>query len=190
MLRTGQLQLNSKRPIDLSAHLWIKVYTWTCQNGSYLNPTPNKTRGPQALMFTWVSGTLHWLLVRRDHIYFIYQWWGRKAAYSSLNTIAINILMCCILIDKTYSLLWLISTPYHQSLCPSGHEIYSFGRPFLGHHYYIINAWDFRRYWKKCIFTKWHMATRTPGFIKFTMWIDPSLVLITIYLDCLIRAPE
>ena len=24
------------------------------------------------------------------------------------------------------------------------------------------------------------MATRTPGFMKFTMWIDPSLVIITI----------
>ena len=27
--------------------------------------------------------------------------------------------------------------PQHKNPCPGGHEIYSFGRPFLGHHNYI-----------------------------------------------------
>ena len=27
--------------------------------------------------------------------------------------------------------------PLHKNPCPGGHEIYKFGRPILGHHYYI-----------------------------------------------------
>ena len=27
--------------------------------------------------------------------------------------------------------------PQHRNPCPGGHEIYNFGRPFLGHHNYI-----------------------------------------------------
>ena len=30
-----------------------------------------------------------------------------------------------------------MATPKHKNPCPRGHEIYNFGRPFLGHHYYI-----------------------------------------------------
>ena len=32
--------------------------------------------------------------------------------------------------------------------------------------------------------------TPTPGVMKFTILVDPSLVIITIYLDCLINAWE
>ena len=28
-------------------------------------------------------------------------------------------------------------TLYRRNLCPGGHESYNFGKPFLGHHYYI-----------------------------------------------------
>ena len=28
-----------------------------------------------------------------------------------------------------------MATPLHKNPCPGGHEIYNFGRPFLGHHY-------------------------------------------------------
>ena len=31
-----------------------------------------------------------------------------------------------------------MTTPQHKNPCPRGHEIYNFGRPFLGHHYYIL----------------------------------------------------
>ena len=44
------------------------------------------TRGPRALTVTWVSETLHWLLVRRAHISIYIQQWTRKAALYSLNT--------------------------------------------------------------------------------------------------------
>ena len=29
--------------------------------------------------------------------------------------------------------------PTQKDTSPSGHEIYNFGRPFLGYHYYILN---------------------------------------------------
>ena len=47
------------------------------------------TRGPRALTVTWVSETLHWLLVRRAHISI--KQWHRKAALYFLNTIVITI---------------------------------------------------------------------------------------------------
>ena len=31
-----------------------------------------------------------------------------------------------------------MATPPHKNPCPRGHEIYNFGRPFLGHHYYML----------------------------------------------------
>ena len=30
-----------------------------------------------------------------------------------------------------------MTTPLHKNSCPGGHEIYNFGRPFLGHHNYV-----------------------------------------------------
>ena len=50
-----------------------------------------------------------------------------------------------------------------------GHEIYNLGRPFLGHHYNILTSLS-----KTCS----------------RIWIDPSLVIITIYLVCLNHALE
>ena len=35
-----------------------------------------------------------------------------------------------------------MATPLRKNPCPGGHEIYNFGRPFLGHHYYILNLSD------------------------------------------------
>ena len=32
-----------------------------------------------------------------------------------------------------------MTTPHHRNPCPSGHEIYNFGRGFLAHHYYIFS---------------------------------------------------
>ena len=34
------------------------------------------------------------------------------------------------------------ATPLHKNPCPRGHEIYNFGRPFLGYHYYILSLSD------------------------------------------------
>ena len=35
-----------------------------------------------------------------------------------------------------------LATPYHKNSCPGDHEIYNFGGPFLGHHYYILSLCD------------------------------------------------
>ena len=35
-----------------------------------------------------------------------------------------------------------MATPKHSNPSPRGHEIYNFGRPFLGHHYYILSLSD------------------------------------------------
>ena len=35
-----------------------------------------------------------------------------------------------------------MATPYNKNHCPRGHEIYNFGRPFLGHYYYIFGLSD------------------------------------------------
>ena len=33
-------------------------------------------------------------------------------------------------------------TPQHKNPYPGGHEIYKFGRPFLGHHYYLLSLYE------------------------------------------------
>ena len=146
----------------------------------------------------------------------------------------------------------LYDTFYHKKPSPIGHEIYNFGRPFLIHHYWILNlsdpctsvdnkrrrpiafslyshaltqepvprgSWNLvdsssviiiiltvcliynsmkrRRFLKKyCIFTIWLVwprpSTRTPvsGITKFAIFVDPSLVIITIHLVCLNNSLE
>ena len=32
-----------------------------------------------------------------------------------------------------------MATPQHMNPCHEGPEIYNFGRPFFGHHYYILS---------------------------------------------------
>ena len=29
--------------------------------------------------------------------------------------------------------------PHHKNPCPGGHEIYNFGRPFLGYHHLVLS---------------------------------------------------
>ena len=96
-----------------------------------------------------------------------------------------------------------MATPLHKNPCVRGHEIYSFGRPFLGHYYYILGLSDLclgvekkilkeimHFHYMTCIMP--HPSTRTPapGVMKFTILADPSLVIINIYLVCLIYSWE
>ena len=92
-----------------------------------------------------------------------------------------------------------MATPLHKNPCPGGHEIYNFGRPFLVHHYYIIGLSDlylseekiFKEIMHFQIWLIWpRPSTRTPDqrVMKFTILVDPSLVIITTYLVCLINA--
>ena len=43
-----------------------------------------------------------------------------------------------------YMTYMYMATPQHKNPCPGGHEIYNFGRPFLGHHYYSLGLYDLR----------------------------------------------
>ena len=94
-----------------------------------------------------------------------------------------------------------MATPLHKNPCPRGHEIYNFGRPFLGHHYYILGLSDLclgveTKIFKEIMYfhyiTIWpRPCTRTPapGVMKFTILVDPSFVIITIHLVCMDHAP-
>ena len=35
-----------------------------------------------------------------------------------------------------------VTMPYHKNPCPGGHEIYNFGRPFLGHYHFLFRLSD------------------------------------------------
>ena len=35
-----------------------------------------------------------------------------------------------------------MATPLHKNPYPGGYEIYNFGSPFFGHHYYILGLSD------------------------------------------------
>ena len=78
-----------------------------------------------------------------------------------------------------------MATPLHKNPCPRGHQIYNFGRPFLGH-YYILGLSDLCLGKEKKIFKEImqfhyttympHPSTRTPApsVIKFTILVNPS----------------
>ena len=54
--------------------------------------------------------------------------------------------MCCILKvrveDNAFSQYDWYKDALAQDPCPGGHEIYNFGRIFLGHHYHILSLSD------------------------------------------------
>ena len=93
--------------------------------------------------------------------------------------------------------------PLHKNPFPEGHKIYNFVRPFLGHHYYILGLSDLclgvekkllkeimHFYYMTYMATPPPTRTPAPGVMKFTFLVDPSLVIITTYLVCLIYAWE
>ena len=104
--------------------------------------------------------------------------------------------------NNAYSQYDLYGRTEVQKALPRGHEIYNFGRPFLVHHYIILSLLDLclgegKKIFKEIIFTIYklvwpHPRARTPaqGVIKFTILVDPSLVISTLYLVCLIFAWE
>ena len=82
-----------------------------------------------------------------------------------------------------------MATPQHKNPCPGGDEIYKFGRPFLGYHNYILSLSVLCLGVEMKIFKgilHFHYMTymgKPPpqGFMKFTVLVDPSLVIITIH---------
>ena len=87
-----------------------------------------------------------------------------------------------------------MATPQHKNPYPGGHEIYYFGRPFLDHQYYIHSLSDLCLGVENKIFKeikhfqymtyKATLSTITldpAGIMKFTILVNPSLFIITIY---------
>ena len=86
--------------------------------------------------------------------------------------------------------------PQHKNPCPKGNEIYNFGRPFFGHHNCILTLSDVCLGVETIVKERIHfhytsyMAMpehKNPAqrVMKFAILVDPSLVIITIYLVCL-----
>ena len=91
-----------------------------------------------------------------------------------------------------------MATPLRKNPCSGNLESYYSGRPFLGYNYYIYSLSDICMGVKKKIFkeimyfhymtymTKPEHKNPGPGVTNFRILVDPSLVIITIYLVCLI----
>ena len=88
---------------------------------------------------------------------------------------------------------------HHAEPLHRGHEIYNFGRPFLGHLtlsflclgeekkiFKEIMHFHYMTYIWPCPSTR----TPAPGVMKFAILVDPSLVIIIIHLVCLNHAYE
>ena len=62
---------------------------------------------------------------------------------------------------KIFHNITYMATPMHKNSCPRGYEIYNFGRPFLGHHYYKLSLSDLclkveKKIFKEIIFFSLH----------------------------------
>ena len=100
--------------------------------------------------------------------------------------------------DNALSLYDSYGQAIAQEPLPRGNEIYNFARPFIGHHYYVLPFFDLCLGLENEIFKEiMHLhymtymachSTRTtaPVVTKFTILLNPSLVIITIPLVCLI----
>ena len=86
--------------------------------------------------------------------------------------------------------------------CPGGHEIYNFGGPFLGHHYYNLNLPDLclgveKKIFKEIMYFHYmtYMATpskRIPalGACNLQFWWTLPWSSLLLHLVCMVRAPE
>ena len=87
-----------------------------------------------------------------------------------------------------------MATPQHKNPFSGGNEIYNFGIPFLGHHYYILYLSNGCPRGKKIkhITIRPCPSTRTLalGVMQFITFADPYLVIMTTYVDRLINAQE
>ena len=89
-----------------------------------------------------------------------------------------------------------MTMPQCKNSCPKGHKIYNFGRPFLGHHYYILSLSDLclgadKKIFKEIMHFHYVIYDHTPAQEPLPRG-NPFLVISTIcmYLNCLIYAWE
>ena len=79
-------------------------------------------------------------------------------------------------------------TPLHKNFCLSDHEIFNFGRPFLGHYYYVLslshpcrgiekkNLKEIMHFHFMCYMVTLKNRIPAPRVMKFTILVDPTLV--------------
>ena len=81
----------------------------------------------------------------------------------------------CYRVEKTISKLshcmTYMAMNQHKKPCEVGHEIYNFGRPFLGHYYYTLSLSELRPGIEKKIFLKKYI-----NFTLFTTKLPPLWV--------------
>ena len=92
-----------------------------------------------------------------------------------------------------------MATPQHKNPWSGGHEIYNFGGPFLGHHYYTLSLSDLclgvkNKNFKEIMYFHHMYITlmaapqhQNPDLRRheFAILADPSSVIITMHLVCL-----
>ena len=96
--------------------------------------------------------------------------------------------------NSAFPLYDLYSHALAHEPCPRGHDIYNFGRPFFCHHHYILSLYGpCTRVEKKILketlnlkdYFDGHGLAQDPfpGVIIFRILVDPSLVIITNYIQ-------
>ena len=87
-----------------------------------------------------------------------------------------------------------MATPLHKNPCPGGHEIYNFGLDpssvIITIHFSALCLGVEKNIFKEIM--NFHPIRKPPvlGVMKFTILVDPSLVIMTLYLVCLKYAWE
>ena len=84
----------------------------------------------------------------------------------------------------------LMTTPYHKTTFPGGHEIYNFGIlgiPSVDHHYYILSSrsWEQERRFKRnnafSVYELYgHALAQEP--MKFAILVESSLFIVNMYI--------
>ena len=97
---------------------------------------------------------------------------------------------------KHFNYMFNVAKPKHKNPCPRDHEIHNLGWLFIAHHYDLLSLSDHcpgvekKNFKDTIIFTMWliwpHPGKTTPVLevMKFTILVDPSLIIIIIYLIC------
>ena len=110
LLLEYKLKRKNKRPTGFNGHLSKRDFTLTfCQKGSYLhNNSPIMEK--------------------------------IKVSYQYYKSLTQQQSMCCIFMEYTIMHIHYktrMAMPQHKMPRPGGHGIHNFGRPFLGHFYYL-----------------------------------------------------
>ena len=98
----------------------------------------------------------------------------------------------CLFVKKIFIEIlhfYYMPTPQHKNPCSGGHKIHNFVRPSLGHKQNLLNLSDLCLRIEKKLNKKMHFHYKTYVYMatpRSTIFVDTSLVTITMHLVCLI----